>query len=187
MPVPLLESRGLRFVVLCYTAWAIGSCGGEDGAIAPPDSPAVATVEVEPSALSLAMGESAQLDAILKARAIGRALRPQQCGELVAGDGVPARERERCEQREAAALRRASRYRPTGRLDGRSAEELEHQHDRTRERNARAAREKRESGARVTRCPAATYTPREKPQQAPTVPATETRAPSPPLPRRREP
>ncbi len=65
----LFDSRGLRLVIL-FAAGAAGSCGGGSDVTSPPDPPgppAVASVEVAPSLLSMAVGEMAQLTVTLKA------------------------------------------------------------------------------------------------------------------------
>jgi uncharacterized protein YjdB len=67
MSVPLLESRGLRLVALCTAAWAGGSCGGGSDSIGPPGPPTVASIEIVPSTLSMAVGETAQLAATVRA------------------------------------------------------------------------------------------------------------------------
>jgi uncharacterized protein YjdB len=67
MPVPSSSSLGPRLVLLVASAGIFDSCGKGSDLTGPPDTPAVATVEVTPSPISLALGQAIQLTATVKA------------------------------------------------------------------------------------------------------------------------
>lgn len=64
-------SRGLRLLLLIVSAAGAGSCGGGGDIGGPPDEPpgplTVATVELTPMTLNLAVGQMSQLTATVRA------------------------------------------------------------------------------------------------------------------------
>lgn len=67
MPVPSTSPPSLRPILLAILAGLAGSCGKGSDVAGPPDDPAVATVEVTPSPISLTVGQAMQLTATVKA------------------------------------------------------------------------------------------------------------------------
>lgn len=67
MPVRVSWWRSLRLALLLTSAGIAGSCGKGGDVTGPPDPPAVATVEVTPGAVSLAVVQAVQLTATVKA------------------------------------------------------------------------------------------------------------------------